>query len=719
MNLCADYSRRLESTDELYSAPEASSTADLLLFFDRLFAADIQFNNSTITLISYYNPPKEPLSTQLFQYASNLNRSIILGDFNARPTDFGDTSSNANGKTFSKLISELPIYRLENRNPTHIAGSILDHIVISENLIPHVDPHTFIGTTVTSDHLPLVAQLIRDTPPRTPQLIQIFDYKKADWHKFRREISKTLSHITPVKSPTEIDEQINTLTHTLIDAKNTAIKTKTIPKNRDPLPARIVKAIKEKRKIFREYTRTRNPFLKTAHNRLNAIIRRDINAYREETWSKACETLDYRDGKKFWNKFKALTGQKSVPNHHLVHNAQTYHSPREKASCFAELLEEVHQVRHNPNFEDVFFQRITNNVNAFKNTRFTEPLPHPLDDEHMTDEITTDSKAPGPDEIRPILLKNLPESALQALTNIYNNCMNTLYFPIAWKTAYTIIIPKPGKSTDNPKSYRPISLLNITGKIFERILTNRLNLLLESHNLLPPEQFGFRAQRSTHNPIVELQTDITRHANLAECTVGVFLDIERAFDKVWHDGLIQELFNIRLNLKFVKLISSFLSNRSCRVKVQNNLSNPIELKAGVPQGSVLSPLLYIVYCSDFPVSGTFRTKTGMFADDTAIWTSHSHSHRSTAKAASIIQEELHRTERLTNHWRIKPYPTKCQSILFTFPKACKQPLLFSKISLKINNQTTQNQFSSLPRYHLFFHLHPACRPQHNPKESPQ
>jgi hypothetical protein len=155
---------------------------------------------STITLISYYNPPKEPLSTQLFQYASNLNRSIILGDFNARPTDFGDTSSNANGKTFSKLISELPIYRVENRNPTHIAGSILDHIVISENLIPHVDPQTFIGTTVTSDHLPLVAQLIRDTPPRTPQPIQIFDYKKADWHKFRREISKTLPHIIPVNS---------------------------------------------------------------------------------------------------------------------------------------------------------------------------------------------------------------------------------------------------------------------------------------------------------------------------------------------------------------------------------------------------------------------------------------------------------------------------------------------------------------------------------------
>ncbi|KAH0814286.1 hypothetical protein GEV33_008505 [Tenebrio molitor] len=88
-----------------------------------------------------------------------------------------------------------------------------------------------------------------------------------------------------------------------------------------------------------------------------------------------------------------------------------------------------------------------------------------------------------------------------------------------------------------------------------------------------------------------------------------------------------------------------LSNRSCRVKVHNNLSNLIELKAGVPQGSVLSPLLYIVFCSDFPISGTFRTKTRMFADDTAIWTSH----RSAEKATSIIQEELHRIKRWTNH----------------------------------------------------------------------
>jgi hypothetical protein len=197
--------------------------------------------------------------------------------------------------------------------------------------------------------------------------------------------------------------------------------------------------------------------------------------------------------------------------------------------------------------------------------------------------------------------------------------MKNLYFLTAWKTAHNVIKPKPGNCPNDPKSYRPISLLSVIGKIFERIRTNRLKLTLETNNLLPPKQFGFHAQRSTHNPLVELQTDITRHVNLGECTVGVFLDIERAFDKVWHDGLVQKLLNLRLNLKFTKLISSFLTNRSCRIKVNKILSNTVHLKAGVPQGSVLSPLLYIIYCRDFPISDVQRTKTRMFADDTATW----------------------------------------------------------------------------------------------------
>jgi exonuclease III len=137
-------------------------------------AADAQLNNKTITIISYYNPPSEPISPELFQYVSSLRYCIILGDFNARHTDFGDRSTNANGRKFSEFISDLSIYRLENRSATFIshknvdAQSIVDHIVITESLTAHVDSESLIGTTVTSDHEPLVAKLFFEGPPPPP-----------------------------------------------------------------------------------------------------------------------------------------------------------------------------------------------------------------------------------------------------------------------------------------------------------------------------------------------------------------------------------------------------------------------------------------------------------------------------------------------------------------------------------------------------------------------
>jgi hypothetical protein len=164
------------------------------------------------------------------------------------------------------------------------------------------------------------------------------------------------------------------------------------------------------------------------------------------------------------------------------------------------------------------------------------------------------------------------------------------HFPPAWKHATTtVMIPKPGKVPTNPLSYRPISLLKIARKVFEKILSTRLKNFLEINNLLPPEQFGFRSERSTINPILEFHTDTTRHANLKGHTLAVFLDIERAFDRVWHDGLVQKLIKIPINPNFIQLIDSFLTNRTCSVKIQNIKFRPIALQAGVPQGSILSP----------------------------------------------------------------------------------------------------------------------------------
>jgi hypothetical protein len=255
-------------------------------------------------------------------------------------------------------------------------------------------------------------------------------------------------------------------------------------------------------------------------------------------------------------------------------------------------------------------------------------------------------------------------------------------FPPGLETCHHSHDPQTGKRPNQPPFIPPHFPLNIAGKVFEKILSTRLKNFLEINNLLPPEQFGFPSERSTINPILEFHTDTTRHANLKEHTLAVFLDIERAFDRVWHDGLVHKLIKIPINPNFIQLIDSFLSNRTCSVKIQNIKSRPIALQTGVPQGSILSPLLYIVYCRDFPVTDAPRTKTRLFADDTAVWTSQ----KNPAIAARILQGHLNNITTWTNTWRIKPNPLKSQSILMSYSGARSRhqaPIVFSFVFFSV------------------------------------
>jgi hypothetical protein len=132
--------------------------------------------------------------------------------------------------------------------------------------------------------------------------------------------------------------------------------------------------IREKRRVYRSFIQTRDPALKTIFNRLNAQVRRDLNRFREEQWIDSCRLLDYRNGKKFWTQFQTLTGQKTTTVHHLVRNNAIINTPLEKANCFAETLEQIHQVPNDPHFDDAFFAQVIRSVNNF---RTLHHQPHP------------------------------------------------------------------------------------------------------------------------------------------------------------------------------------------------------------------------------------------------------------------------------------------------------------------------------------------------------
>ena len=253
--------------------------------------------------------------------------------------------------------------------------------------------------------------------------------------------------------------------------------------------------------------------------------------------------------------------------------------------------------------------------------RFARLLTNPTE---VLDMIKTfpNQKAPGPDQIQNIVLKNLSRKALVQFTYIINSMITLQYFPSAWKTALVVPIHKPGKNPKLPTSYRPISLLSTLSKVAEKVILSRLQTHIHKHNIIPHFQFGFRPRHNTTQQLARIVTDITTSFNKQKVTVMALLDVEKAFDKVWIEGLIYKMIQTNFPPLLIKLIHSYLINRRLRVKVNQVESTLHPIRAGVPQGSCLGPALFSLYLHDIP---TFpQTKTALYADDTALFAaSHS------------------------------------------------------------------------------------------------
>lgn len=251
---------------------------------------------------------------------------------------------------------------------------------------------------------------------------------------------------------------------------------------------------------------------------------------------------------------------------------------------------------------------------------------HPLTKPVTTQEIKLHLekmkyKASGEDTINTILIKQAAFTYLWHLGLLVTSCITTGHFPLPWKTALVTMIHKPGKDPHNVTTYRPISLLSHIGKLFERILTSHLSKHIESMGLIAIHQAGVRKGRATTDNILPLSEDIHRNLNKKEITLAIFFDIEKAFDKVWHNRPIYRILdsNLKLPQPTQSIISSFLNNRQIKVKVAFNISRSFTPQAGVPQGAVLSRLLFLLYISDIYYPPTTIAKVSQFTDDVCYW----------------------------------------------------------------------------------------------------
>ena len=210
-------------------------------------------------------------------------------------------------------------------------------------------------------------------------------------------------------------------------------------------------------------------------------------------------------------------------------------------------------------------------------------------------------------------------SIVRPLSIIFKNCLHSRSFPNNWKKSNVVPIHKKGDK-QLLQNYRPVSLLPICGKIFERIIFNPIFEYLEKNSLLCPNQSGFRPFDSCENQLLSIVHDI--YANFDQHPTlemrANFLDILKAFDKVWHEGLLFKLERIGISGNLLSLLKSFLSNRFQQVVLNGQCSSWSSVLAGVLQVSILGPLIFLIYIND--LSGNLQSTVKLFADDTLFST---------------------------------------------------------------------------------------------------
>lgn len=641
-------------------------------------------------IVNLYNPPRQNIDLSFINNICNLNNDnlLILGDFNAHHRNWHSNIEDATGKYLVNFFNTNSLHTLNDSIPTHIhpngTCNLLDLTISNNKFLPKLQC-TVLNDTLGSDHYPINIKL---NHPLIPEqfIIEKYNYKNADWKAFKRTAFLPLDKIQNddndifynniIKAIQQIaDETIPKIIH---DSNSTNKRRKLVPYWTEKCKEAV-----HKRKIaqnkFKFYSTNENfQNYKSAKADVQKTIRREKITF----WERYTSTLT-KESKitSIWKMAKKMSGNNSqftIPT--LVDNNIEHSTPIDKANLFAKHFAAISS---DSNFAPQFTSIKKPREEAWKNvTPSADPSTAELNDEFSLFEIkrairqTHNLTAPGVDTITYELLKHLPNSALETLLVFYNQIWSNQILPHEWKKSLVIPILKSGELPSNPNSYRPISLTSCLCKLNERIIVNRLLWYLETHNLLNPSQTGFRYHRNTVDQLIRLHDSANKAISTNSATFAIFLDFSKAFDTLWRPGLLYKLRKLKIHGNLYNWINNFLTNRTLTVKINNAISIPINLQNGVPQGSVISPILFILLMNDFPTLTTKNIETSLYADDSALWKSG----KNLKLIKTQLQDRLDLITKWANKWGLKLNEAKTTSIIFTRKRNIPDDL-----NLQLNN----------------------------------
>jgi len=368
-------------------------------------------------------------------------------------------------------------------------------------------------------------------------------------------------------------------------------------------------AVDDKNKAYKQYKRSRTTSSRekyvSARNSCNEVIKSSKQAFIKSIADKVCAAPSY--DKRFWslaNKISSNFCTSSFPTL-CDDEGNLIAAPAEKSEAFANFFASNSTVPSSnmipPNLVFQGSEMPSLKISTRKVRKALAKI--------------NIAKAMGPDNIPPIVLKKCYKELSPVFCRIFRLSLKTGVFPKIWKTAHVVPIHKKGDRS-SVNNYRPISITSCISKVFESIVNEHILDHIESNNLISDSQYGFRQARSTGDLLTYASHMWSSAAEAFGETRAVSLDVAKAFDRVWHDGLIAKLPSFGLTPVLVSWISNYLHGRSLSVRVDGVLSSEKRFNAGVPQGCVLSPTLFILFINDLLESSSVNVSA--YADDTTL-----------------------------------------------------------------------------------------------------
>ena len=648
-----------------YSGPEERGTECL--------AVEIQLSQGRrLTLVNVYRAPvrDQGQGRPGFDHIRvPVTPFVMAGDFNAHSPMWDDSQpSDRWGEALEEWVLDNPLAVLNTGTCTRVnratgGESAPDVSLVHTSLVAGANWQVL--PLLGSDHCPIKIQLeISPVVIDKPESKLRWDWRNADWEGYGSAVDQAVRN-----AQSEVVQPLKVRVETLREAMEAAARThvgmvRVKSEGRNWMTPDLRHAIRRRNWLGRRLATHRAAWLEACRE-----VRKLSISAKAESWQSFVKSLEGRaDSSRVWGVIRSLNGKPSktaAGNSMLEHRGRAIYDPARKATAFCQHYAAVS--RHS-------FSAAERNTNRRVKQEITRasreagPVGQESGDFTLGElkaalRSTKSKGAAGPDEICPPFLRNLKDYSLDFVLGIFNESWEKGLVPQSWKDAVIVPVPKPGKPEGVISSYRPIALTSCLGKLMERLIANRLKHLAESAGLWCKDQAGFRAQRCTEDQVLKLSQSVLDgfQCKKPKRTVLALLDFSRAYDTVWHADLLDSMMKKGVPIRYIRWIKAFLTNRQYRVRLGEGQSKNRLFRQGVPQGSVLSPLLFLFVIDTLYDRLPKDLFISMYADDVALWASHPER----AVAASRVEEGVRAVWQWSKEKKLNLSIEKCELGFFT------------------------------------------------------